>query len=119
MMNDSKGWLAVDLDGTLARYDGWRGELHIGAPIAPMVERVRGWLAAGWEVRVMTARMSGSLEEQRAVSRAIADWTRTHVGTALTATCVKDYAMIALYDDRAVQVECNTGRILGVEPAYG
>lgn len=35
------GWYAVDLDGTLAHYDGWRGEDHIGDPIPPMVERIK------------------------------------------------------------------------------
>ena len=27
------GWIGVDLDGTLARYDGWRGIDHIGEPM--------------------------------------------------------------------------------------
>lgn len=32
-----KPWLGVDLDGTLAVYDKWRGIEHIGAPIPAMV----------------------------------------------------------------------------------
>jgi len=28
----SKGWVGVDLDGTLAHYDGWKGADHIGEP---------------------------------------------------------------------------------------
>lgn len=39
-MSDN-GWIGVDLDGTLAHYDHWRGETHIGPPIAPMVDRWR------------------------------------------------------------------------------
>ncbi len=35
-MSENKGWYAVDLDGTLAFYDEWRGADHIGAPIIPM-----------------------------------------------------------------------------------
>ena len=38
------GWIGVDLDGTLAHYEGWQGETHIGAPISAMVERVKRWL---------------------------------------------------------------------------
>ena len=40
-----QGWVGVDLDGTLATYDEWRGIEHVGEPIAPMVERVKRWLA--------------------------------------------------------------------------
>jgi hypothetical protein len=29
------GWIGVDLDGTLAHYDGWKGIDHIGEPIKP------------------------------------------------------------------------------------
>ena len=35
------GWIAVDLDGTLAYYDVWRGEEHIGSPISDMFFRVK------------------------------------------------------------------------------
>jgi len=36
-------WIGVDLDGTLAVYDGWRGPEHIGPPVPAMVERVKRW----------------------------------------------------------------------------
>jgi hypothetical protein len=53
----SNGWIGVDLDGTLAHYDGWKGADHIGAPIPAMVERVKGWLTEGKTVRIFTARV--------------------------------------------------------------
>jgi len=43
----SGGWIGVDLDGTLAHYEGFKGAQHIGEPISPMVERVKRWLAEG------------------------------------------------------------------------
>ena len=52
------GWIGVDLDATLAYYDGWKGPTHIGPPIMRMVERIREWLSKGWEVRVFTARFA-------------------------------------------------------------
>ncbi len=52
------GWIGVDLDGTLAQYDGWKGPDNIGDPIPLMVGRVKEWLEAGHEVRVFTARVS-------------------------------------------------------------
>lgn len=33
------GWIGVDLDGTLAKYDQWRGVQHIGDPVPLMVDR--------------------------------------------------------------------------------
>ena len=112
-------WIGVDLDGTLAVYERW-GEPHdIGEPIMPMVERVRQWLEDGWEVRVVTARVDESShppDEIKVVTEAIANWTEKYCGKRLVATSRKDFAMAYLYDDRAVQVEPNTGRILGVEP---
>lgn len=39
-MVEHKGWIGVDLDGTLAHYEGWKGVEHIGEPIPAMVERI-------------------------------------------------------------------------------
>ena len=50
-----KGWIGVDLDGTLAFYQGWN-EGKIGDPVPVMLARVKGWLAEGVEVRIVTAR---------------------------------------------------------------
>jgi hypothetical protein len=52
-----KGWIGVDLDGTLARYDRWRGVQHIGEPVPAILDEVRKWLAIGHEVRIFTARV--------------------------------------------------------------
>jgi hypothetical protein len=53
----NQGWIGVDLDGTLAYYDHWRGAEHIGEPIPAMLERVKRWLADGKDVRIFTARV--------------------------------------------------------------
>jgi hypothetical protein len=102
----SDGWIGVDLDGTLAEYHGWKGpELeHIGAPIPLMLERVRRWLDEGREVRIFTAR--ACIPEQ--VPPVLA-WLRIHLGRELPVTNAKDLHMVALWDDRAVQVEPNQG----------
>jgi len=106
------GWIGVDLDGTLAEYGGWKGKDHIGAPVAAMAFRVRQWLAEDRDVRIFTARVSGpregnEIEESRTL---IQDWTERHFGKRLAVTCTKDFGMIELWDDRVVQIECNTGR---------
>ena len=109
-----EGWIGVDLDGTLAEYNGWVGPTHIGPPIPKMVDRVKAWLAEGKTVKVFTARVCPNDwgrgdEEVREIKEAIGDWTREHIGAGLRATCVKDFHMIELWDDRAKQVEFNTG----------
>lgn len=98
------GWIGVDLDGTLAYYDEWRGVEHIGAPIPAMMERVRQWLSEGIEVRIFTARagFEGGIIP-------IVQWLLANGLPALLVTCVKDSNMIELWDDRAIQVEKNTG----------
>jgi hypothetical protein len=98
------GWIGVDLDGTLAHYDTWRGPLHIGDPIPVMQQRVINWLKSGVEVRVFTAR-GGLLECQEAIRA----WCFLHLGQHLPITNTKDFQMIELWDDRAVQVIPNTG----------
>lgn len=127
-----RGWIGVDFDGTLATYDGWKGADHCGEPIGAMVFRVKKWLADGWEVRIFTARMfpfTVALRPQDDIAYradyterhhdaakavgAIRDWCREHIGEVLTITCVKDYGMVELWDDRAVQVRANEGEPVG------
>lgn len=103
-----KGWIGVDLDGTLAHYDGWVDDQHIGEPIPAMVDRVKRWLAEGYEVRIMTAR-AGHSNVRPETFMAIEVWLKEHVGQVLPITTVKDFQMIELWDDRCVQVVQNTG----------
>lgn len=113
-----KGWIAVDLDGTMAHYTEWRGHEHIGAPIPAMIERVKRWLAEGHEVRIFTARVADSNPRVVAAGKCvivngIKAWSLLYVGQELEVTNIKDAGMIELWDDRAVQVEPNTGRPIG------
>jgi hypothetical protein len=104
------GWIGVDLDGTLAKYGGWQGEDHIGAPVPLMLERVKKWIADGQEVRIFTARVSMDVDGE--IKKTIEAWCERYVGRVLPVTCHKDYSMIELWDDRCVAVEMNTGRRL-------
>lgn len=108
------GWIGVDLDGTLAHYDKWRGASHVGEPIPAMVRRVRSWRQMGIEVRIFTARISPASCHLNDNSREdtelpIQRWCLKHLGEVLPVTHEKDMAMIELWDDRAVQVIPNTG----------
>ena len=105
-----KGWIGVDLDGTLAHYGGW-GDGAIGKPIPLMVERVKAWLAEGIPVKIVTARVAGDQDTDRYFNahRAITQWCVDVFGHPLPITCAKDYDMIELWDDRVVQLVPNTG----------
>jgi hypothetical protein len=106
-------WIGVDLDGTLAHYDGWKGPKHIGRPVKRMRIRVVEWLAEGKRVKILTARATPNrqtLAEYDEVIAAIEAWCLRHLGQVLEITNAKDFGMIELWDDRAVQVIPNTGR---------
>lgn len=122
MSNNYHKWIGVDFDGTLATYDKWQGTT-LGEPIKPMVDRVKAWLAQGIEVRIMTARVSSrnqvmrleqgeDMWESEAHRAAIEEWCERHLGQKLVVTAEKDFQMASLYDDRAITVEYNTGKIL-------
>lgn len=109
-----EGWIGVDLDRTLAEYHHWTNAWTIGAPIGPMLRRVKRWLEEGYEVRVFTARVSHDNSESRMLDaqraqEAIREWCVKHLGRELPVTCVKDFGMWMLWDDRAVGVLPNLG----------
>lgn len=112
-MQYNNGWVGVDLDGTLAKYDGWKGPDYIGEPIQPMVEKVKQLLATGVTVKIFTARVCSTQpkEELEIARKTIVEWTKQHIGKELEATAEKDWNMIEYYDDRAVRVNYNTGLI--------
>ena len=107
------GWIGVDLDGTLVKYDSEAfSPTHVGEPVPLMVERVKGWLADGIEVRIFTARVASTSFNREEARSAIKKWCLEHIGVELDVTAEKDYGMIELWDDRCVQVEENTGRAI-------
>ena len=115
MSNSHDGWIGVDFDGTLAVYETWISPEHCGEPIEPMVERVKQWIAEGKLVRIVTARVyapHNNARRQAEAARsmlAIQRWCSEHLGKALPVTCVKDFSMIELWDDRSIQLHKNKG----------
>lgn len=110
------GWIGVDLDGTLAHYVRWQGVEHVGDPVPAMMERVKRWIAANYRVKIFTARVACPEPERSICVKVIQDWCERHGLPRLEVTNEKDFGMIELWDDRAVQVEPNTGEPLGYSP---
>jgi len=104
-----KGWIGVDFDGTLATYDGYKGDEHTGEPVEPMVRMVRKLIYQGEDVRLFTARKPHP---------ALRKWMAEHLGAILPITNVKDPGLIALYDDRAINVKRNTGELSGEQNVF-
>lgn len=85
--------VALDFDGVLATYDGWKGEDHFGLPMAGSRALVEALRDKGQEVVVFTARPPAKVTR----------WlTEHHFPEGLQVTNVKDSAMTVFLDDRVV-----------------
>lgn len=98
-------WIGVDLDGTLAKHDMWISKTHIGKPVDLMLNRVKAWIAQGIRVKIVTARAC----EADGIPP-VKIWLKKQGLPELEVTNEKDFGMIELWDDRAIQVIPNTGR---------
>jgi hypothetical protein len=110
--------IAVDLDGTLAHYDHWRGIEHIGAPVPKMLARVKEWIAKGEEVVIFTARITPHPDFETETEARLRDgighiqnWLEKQGLPRLRVTNIKDPGMSVFWDDRAVGVQPNTGNV--------
>ena len=101
-------WIGVDLDGTIAVYDGGFDIEHIGDPIPLMIERVKHWISKDIKVKIFTARCSvpGHVKP-------IHKWLKEQGLPELEVTNIKDLYMLELWDDRSRQVIKNTGERVG------
>lgn len=106
------GAIYVDLDGTLAHHEKWVAPEVIGEPIPAMMERVKQWVAEGKIVKIFTARYM----EHHGFVRA---WLKSHGLGQIEVTSIKGIDAYEFWDDRAVPVEMNTGRIMDVRRIYG
>ena len=95
-------FIGVDFDCTLATYTKWTGPEDMGEPIKPMVDRVKTWVKEGKDVRIFSARGKDSYPAMRR-------WMTKHLGVVLPITNIKEPAMYAFYDDKAIAMERNTG----------
>ncbi len=106
----------MDFDGTLAHEVPNRTDPYqLGEPVETMVNRVKDWVAKGYDVRIFTARMcpvsysTGKLRDVNLMAETLQDWSEKYIGKRLPCTNIKDGLMEVLWDDRAVRVIENTG----------
>lgn len=116
-------WIGVDLDGTLASYDKFRGWNVIGEPVPKMVERIKLWRSLGIEVKILTARASVKSCAINSISpdqmkQVITKWCQDKLGFPLDVVTEKDAYMMFFVDDSAVQVEASKGDPIGGDAAF-
>jgi len=104
---EARSWIGVDLDGTLAYYDRFSTYDEVGEPVTAMMALVKKMIANGIRVKIFTARVQDP--EQLPIIR---EWLKSNGLPELEITNIKDYNMVRLYDDRCIQVERNTGRLI-------
>ena len=112
-----KLWIGVDMDGTLATYDAWKGWDHFGEPVKAVVDKIHEWNRQGIQVCIFTARMSKVSLERNNLTRAqmesvVQQWCKKHIGYVLPCKTEKDCYMLAFLDDSAVQISKNKGTSL-------
>lgn len=109
----SKAWYGFDLDGTIAKYSVWKGAHHIGVPLHPAIDYLKAMLKDGKRIKIFTARVNSKLssEERQEAEAAIKEWCLEYIGQELEVTAEKDIGLIEFFDDRAIRVICNEGRI--------
>ena len=107
-------WIGVDIDGTLAKYEGWKGWDHIGDPIPETVKKVNTWLNKGIKVCIFTARTSEVSRARNNITfeqmkEVIDNWCEKNLGFKLPIKKEKDCWMLGAIDDSIVQMDKNTG----------
>lgn len=90
-----KPTIALDFDGVLAEYTGWRGKHHTGKPIPGAVEFIRANLAT-YQFVIYTVREP----------EIITDWLQKNGFPMIPVTNTKPMA-VAYIDDRAIRFDGN------------
>ena len=71
--------IAVDLDGTLAHYDGWKGVDHIGEIIPSVANAIVLAKKEGADIWIFTARVSDPKDAEEAGNAIVAYLTENGI----------------------------------------
>lgn len=114
-----KAWWGFDIDKTAFVDEGGTRGGVIGAPIMPIIRRIKYYLRVGRKVNIVSARVHPSepdkAEQERTIQQALCDVLGTERANQIGIRSDKDRHMIALFDDRAEQVIPNKGILVREE----
>jgi adenylylsulfate kinase len=91
--------IAVDFDGVIANYDGWRGEEEFGSPRSDVRNALSTLRKEGWKIIVHTARSSSAVEPY--LRQAQVPFDEINANTDYPNPSPKPVATV-YWDDRAV-----------------
>lgn len=101
-MSDQK-YVCIDLDGTIAHYDDWKGEDHFGDPVAGVQEALERLSSAGWKIIIFTTRTNKKLVSEYLHSHSILfDTINENPDQPENAIGGKPFADVYI-DDRGIQ----------------
>lgn len=89
--------IAIDLDGTLSQYNGWKGSNHIGEPIPGAKEFCQKLIENGYHVTIFSARDH---------SGPIWSWLVQHRFPPEMDVSILKPKALAYIDDRAINPSC-------------
>jgi hypothetical protein len=118
---ERKKVLAIDLDGTLLQYDGWKGDAHYGKPNPGMREMLQEVRDAGWLIVIWTTRSGdGAIRNHLTKHNIPFDYVNKNPGGPGSSS-PKIFADVYL-DDRAIRFDGSTEglaeRILNAVPWF-
>lgn len=121
MATERKKVLAIDMDGTLLQYDGWKGEAHYGDPNPGMREMLDEVRLAGWTIVIWTTRGGdGAIRRHLGKHRIPFDYVNKNPNGPASSS-PKIFADVYL-DDRAIRFEGSTDglaeKILSATPWF-
>ena len=101
----SEGYYYIDFDKTLAHHETDWEVKRLGKPIPEMLNRVKGLIRRGENVKIFTARAINSVSKNQ-----VKDWLVKYGLPRLEVTNVKGQDIIEIWDDRAKAVMPNKGK---------
>jgi hypothetical protein len=115
----AKAWWGFDVDKTAFVDEGGTRGGVIGAPIMPIIRRIKYYLRVGRKVNIVSARVHPSepdkSEQEQVIKQALCDVLGTERANQIGIRSDKDRHMISLVDDRVEQVIPNKGILVREE----
>ena len=94
--------IAIDFDGTIAKYDGYKGWSDVGEPMPEALQFLRTVAKIGYPLAIFSARARDPKGKQ-----AIEQWVKKHklddIIELVTHEKLPDFILIV--DDRAIRIE--------------
>lgn len=102
--------IGIDLDGTIAQYDGWRGHTSIGPLLPGAIEFLHELKRRGYQLVLFSARAC-DIEGRRAIAAYLIENKIMELFEGITHE--KLYKFAAFVDDRAIAFKGNYDVVLG------